>query len=50
VAPGIHAKLEDYTVVYNFGVTRILFTGGTPSVKNVVARQGDDSYWTIKLS
>lgn len=50
VAPGIHARLEDYTVIFNFGVSHILFSGGTPLMKNVVARQGDDAYLTLKLT
>lgn len=49
VASGIRASLDDYTLIYNFGVTHIVFTGGTPVIKNVVARQGDDQYMALNI-
>lgn len=49
VAPGIRAKLQHFVGDYNFGVTHILFSGGTPVISNVIAHAGQSVYWKIKL-
>src|SRR5262249_24773223 len=49
VVDGIHATLQYYTPIYNFGVTHILFGAGEPTINHAVAREGDDRYLSIKL-
>jgi hypothetical protein len=49
IGSGIHAKLETFTNHYNFGVSQIVFAGGTAVITNAVCHQGDSSYWNLKL-
>lgn len=49
VAPGISAQLKDYTRIYNFGVTQVLFGAGTPTINVSVAREGNDTYGRLAL-
>jgi hypothetical protein len=49
LSEGIHAHLQKYTNIYNFGVTQIMFGGDTAVVTNAIAHEGDNSYWTLKL-
>jgi hypothetical protein len=45
VAPGIHADLKHVVGDFNFGVTHILFNGGTPLINNALVHPGASSVW-----
>jgi hypothetical protein len=49
IAPGIRAHLQEFTHVYNFGVTQIVFGGDTAVILNALAYKGSNQYLTIKL-
>jgi hypothetical protein len=49
VADGIEAELGSFVVANNFGVTRVTFGGGTPTIENTLAYEGTSDYWAIKL-
>jgi len=49
VSDGIHAHLEKYTDIYNFGVTQIVFGGDKAVITSAIAHEGDNSYWTLRL-
>lgn len=49
VADGIHARLQKFTNVYNFGVTQVLFGGQSAVITNAVAHEGESDYWSLRL-
>jgi hypothetical protein len=49
VAGGIRATLRDVVGDYNFGVTHVLFNGGTPLVQNALGHPGTSGVWAVKL-
>jgi PhoD-like phosphatase len=49
VAPGIRAELKHVVGAYNFGVTHILFNGGTPVINNGLGHPGRSDVWSVRL-
>jgi len=49
VAEGIRAKLKHVVGDYNFGVTHVLFTGGTPQVTNVLGHPNTSVVKALKV-
>jgi hypothetical protein len=48
VAPGIHAKLQEFINGYNFGIVQVIPTGTTPEVIPTVAHEGVSAAWGLK--
>jgi hypothetical protein len=49
VAPGIRAELKHVVGDFNFGVTHVLFNGGTPVVTNALGHPGVSKVWTVDV-
>jgi hypothetical protein len=49
VAPGIRAELEHVVGDFNFGITHILFNGGTPMVTNTLGHPHTSKVVTVKV-
>jgi hypothetical protein len=50
VAAGIRAELKHVVGDFNFGITHILFNGGTPVVTNTLGHPGTSEVLTIKVN
>jgi len=49
VAEGIRAKLQHMVGDFNFGVTQILFNGGTPVITNTIGHPNTSEVYTVKI-
>src|SRR5206468_3531518 len=49
VADGIRARLQHVVGDFNFGVTRILFNGGTPVITNTIGHPNTSEVYTVKV-
>jgi hypothetical protein len=48
-AEGIHAELKHVVGDFNFGVTHILFSGGTPVVTNTIGHPNTSEVYAVKV-
>ena len=49
VAEGIRARLQHVVGDFNFGVTHILFNGGTPVITNMLSHPNTSEVYTVKM-
>ena len=49
VADGIRASLKHVVGDFNYGVTHVLFNGGTPVITNAIGHPGTSVVWAGKV-
>ena len=49
VAPGIRAELKHAVGDFNYGITHVLFNGGTPIVTNTLGHPNTGKVWTVEV-